>query len=146
MEGIEQLDRYFERGEIIYGKDDTSYFERIASSFPVVLNRINWEPVAHISFSVPKPSTSHTDEITRYLHEILTKEDIGDNEMVALFGDNWLEGVFKMKVSTLREVCTDFFTLPQCTYVIPDDTRWCIEYSLEDIMYFGYAPTPSGNK
>jgi len=45
-----------------------------------------------------------------------------------------------MSIATLSECSGILFSYPQHAYVIPPDASWCVSVTMEDELWFGWAP------
>ena len=68
----------------------------------------------------------------------LAEYSIGDEDRVIVFGDV-SRVALHMSVGTLFDCSEVIFLSPQHVYVIPSSGEWCLNYTMEDQVWFGRA-------
>ena len=135
------VDRYSKSITSIIKLNVDRYFELIELNFPMGLNRINWEEVEnHRTIEVNlKDELNSKFEILNFFQELKRESIVNESDNIFVFGDGSIENVYKMPFYVLEENVMEFFTLPQHTYIINENADWCINYTFEDDLFFGFS-------
>lgn len=140
MEGFEFLSEYLTSGEVEYLNDSTIFFQMLVTNYPIGFYRIDWNQVKNkIEFYIGLNYPESIQPIKDCINKIILKCLINDDEFVYVCFDGITEGAFKMRWNTFKEYAHEILTTPQHTYVIPEDASWCLNYTSENYLYFGYA-------
>jgi hypothetical protein len=131
-------------------EDESDVVASLNALYPMGLNRIAWERVPN-ALGRPASSRENTGAdfptILEFFNEFIRTAGLADSELVRVVGDNVTTVAFVMPVSTIRKHLASFLELPQATYIVTRDAKWCFNYTFEDDAYFGKAPgfpsTPS---
>jgi hypothetical protein len=120
-------------------KEPDHYFKIIEDCYPTLNNRIDWENVD--GFIAKYIDEMHKDKEIAQFFDMILKEDLSLNsEQVSVLGDDLINFAYKMKFTKFKELAHIFFSIPQHTYVIFEDSRKCINFTFESDIYFG-SPT-----
>jgi type III secretion system FlhB-like substrate exporter len=118
--------------------DSTKYFDKVESVFPVDMNRIAWEKVVNRIEEFPGKSLNELEELKKFITNFINKYNITLAKKVIYFGDN-INIAIQMSLETFLNNLDIFCTIPQHTYLIPEDISWCFNYTFEGYLYFGFA-------
>jgi hypothetical protein len=119
------------------------YFEALQRHFPVRGSKIDWDkvPGARIRQADTVSREEHFDKAMAFTEEILETERLDRECHVTVIGDSAMEGALKMRLWVLRSLLDSILRMPQHTYVLGPDTSWCLVFSMEGDLCFGYAPS-----
>jgi hypothetical protein len=135
--------------EIIY--DLPPIVGRLASSFPVEMNRINWNAVtdkrilaapqgrASVDFNLSKPDSAAA--LLDFWSQLRCENNINDDSDVLVLGDSLIAFVLRLSIATLTKHLISILSIPHHTYVFPEDVAWCLNYTAEDDVFFAKRPT-----
>jgi hypothetical protein len=126
-----------------YLENSDEYFEKIIKRFPITANRIDWDLIPHRAELIGKNYANKNEKISAFLKDLCLSENWDLSQDIFICFDGYTQGALSMKLKLLLENAYEIFSLPQHTYVIPENCAWCINYSFEDILYFGYSPIVS---
>jgi hypothetical protein len=143
-EQFEELSPYLKSGEVLYRSDPALIFHEIVMRFPILAHRIDWSKIDHLSLLVPRSALDYEEAITQFLESILCSLQTADNEMLFAVFDGFTEGSLEISNEVLRKMAHTFFSIAQHTYVLPQDYKWCLQYSFEGYLYFGFASRDEG--
>ena len=142
---LEDLQQEIARGNVELIEDSLPFFERLLAAFPFDSGRLTWETVpgrlhlvapperAGESFQLSEPATELRTFWARVRHE----SRIDDDMAVLVLGDTLVSFVLKMSVRSLTGHLVDVLSLPQNTYIFPEDLSWCFNYTVQDDAFFG---------
>jgi hypothetical protein len=134
------LDNLLSKGIVNYIEDTSSLFKKIASKFPILQYRIHWDALKHITIKIEEKYPFNKNFITKSVMNIFLQEGFDMGLIVFICFDGYTNGGFSMPLGTFIEKSSEILTTPQHTYVTPEDSSWCMQYSMEDFLEFGYAP------
>lgn len=140
------LDVAVANGEMRYETDSASYFDLLSKKFPVTFSRIDWTKVPDkVSISAFQDKQRgvfdmkhHLEESMKFIQDL--EPQIAGVETIILIGDNAIVGAYLMDFITLKKYFPYICMLSQHTYLIPVEIHWCLNYTMEDDLYFGFAP------
>jgi len=138
-EDFEFLTEDYDKGIVKYIEDNKPFFERIINSFPLGFHRIDWDRLTHMEILIKQSYPNNKEEIEKSVKWIFFKEKIKDETDVIICFDGYTKGALLMPVKTFVEHCSEILTTTQHSYVIPSIGNWCLNYTMEDYLYFGYA-------
>lgn len=136
---VDKLRSCYDPGQIVILNDNSGFFDEIEKNFVIGLNRIDWiknsyEFEAKIDL---KDDLNAKVNILSFFQKVKNIMGIDDEVIVQIGGDEALDKVYELPLYMLEANVLDFFSLPQHTYVVPTDFSWCVNYTFEDILYFG---------
>ncbi len=136
---FQELTPFLETGEVEYLADTSMKFSRIAMSFPILAYRINWMDMENV-FLIVKRSENGFDSVTSgFIHKVFEVLGIKENDKLDVLFDGITEGGLSISAGILRDFGFSFLLIAQHTYIVPEDCRWCINYSFEGQLHFGFA-------
>ena len=126
-------------------EDAVPLYQRLVASFPVRSERIDWNavPGALSLEALPERAISNfeltepADTLREFWSHIRRANAISDERDVIVLGDGLTRFALRMSVNTLTEHLVVIFSIPQPTYVFPEDVAWCFHYTAEDDAFFG---------
>lgn len=140
------LDFAVANGEMKYETDSATYFDLLSKKFPVTYSRIDWTKVPDKeSISVFQDKQLGMFDMKHHLEESMhfiqnLEPQIAKVDTIILIGDNAVVGAYSMDFITLKKYFPYICMLSQHTYIIPTDAHWCLNYTMEDDLHFGFAP------
>lgn len=122
--------------------DGEKYYELLEKRFPIGLNRIEWTKIdqyrsKEIDFGNREIAKT---EVLNFIFNVVKIADVKEGDEVVVLSDDALNNTYKMKFSVLLDCIDEIFFLPQHTYVLPLDANWCLNYTFENDLYFGFSP------
>jgi hypothetical protein len=143
-----ELQKLIGNGLIVVENDSDRYFTLINSKYPIGSNCIDWGRVKDVQFHsvLPLEKREHNfderqaalDRSIGVIRGWLTDKSIGQEAPVIVFGDT-SRVALHMSVNTLLDCCLIIFLSPQHVYVIPSSAEWCLNYTMKDQLWFGFA-------
>lgn len=138
---IEQLSRQ----NIDFTRESTAapYFAALALNFPTCGSKIDWGQAGRSTLS----SADITDwqqylpVAFSFLQEVSEQSELSGDLEVVVIGDSSMEGALVMRLDAVFACLESLLAMPQHTYVLPRDARWCVVFTMEGDLCFGYAPS-----
>jgi hypothetical protein len=145
---LDDLEPQIASGMVEIVEDAVPLYQRLVTSFPVRSERIDWTavPGALCLEAPPERATSNFElaepasALREFWCRIRRANAIADDLDVVVVGDGLTRFALRMSIKTLMEHLVDIFSIPQQTYVFPEDVVWCFHYTAEDDGFFGLAP------
>lgn len=135
---LQDLDNEIRAGAISIGPDSAEYFSKLAACYPVLGSKIQWSKV---------PSSIEQSEPLDDLQEKAFSDFFG--RMITLhklsgpaiyMGDSAVNFALLSSVEEFSRKLSVLLQIPQHHYFVARDFSWCIVFSLEGDMSFGYRP------
>jgi hypothetical protein len=138
----EQLQREF-ASSIVVESSSTEYFALLEKRFPVQGSKIDWErvPTAKVRRAHAADTERYLAEAAAFVQEVLESEQLDRECQVIAMGDSAMEKALRMPLSTLVLCLRNILPMPQHTYVLAPDAAWCLVFTMEGDLCFGYAPS-----
>ena len=121
------------KNSFIVKESSDEYFMKLASFFPVLGSKINWKKVVDSIEETCSDSYNFID----FFADVCKKFNLKGDCIV--IGDSAIDCAIIMSIDTLRDCLTSIIEIPQHHYFIADDFSWCISYTMEENMAFGYS-------
>ncbi|QDU78367.1 hypothetical protein Pla110_00680 [Polystyrenella longa] len=140
---LHELSSPIATGDISIFEEDLIY-DAIKDNFPIGMGRIDWSKVKQHKYlncscncdfdhSLPK-------EIGNFFLTFFRDFKIDENSTVYVMNDDAYSFAFRMPIRILMNVLHIILSYPQHTYIIPEDSHWCFQYTWEQDLYCGFAP------
>src|SRR5262249_4038288 len=113
-----ELQRQYPGDAIVLEPSSGTYFDMLQKRFPVRGSKIDWDRVsmARVNRVDTADSEQYLDDAEAFAHDIQESERLYPDYRVVVIGD-----------------------MPQHTYVLAPDAEWCLAFTLEGDLCFGYA-------
>ena len=146
----DELGDYFSSGRITKVIDSGPLEEALSKRFPFCLNRVDWNKIPEHAYRAAESKADDGNEspeayfercapiIRSFILDALGSAGAGEQDRLFWLGDA-TDFALEMRGETLVEVCSILFSYPQHNYIIPQNGAWCISYTMEDELYFGFA-------
>ena len=143
---LHDLSVWILKGDIDANRENQSLFDLIETKYPIGLNRIDWEYVdGHKFEDVLRITAGQTILFSEQINKLgsirnhlknLVSNSI--NEKIVWIGDG-CDLRLSMKKETFLDCYPILFSSPQHSYVLPLSFDWCLNYTMEGHLYFGYS-------
>lgn len=134
------LSTELEKGIVTYLDDSHSLFQAIMTNYPITFNRIDWDLIPHESYHIEEKYPDNKEVISLIVSGIVREEGLDMTQQVKVCFDGYTSGALSMPLTLFLKHAAEIFTIPQHTYVLPQDVSWCLNYTFENFIYFGYSP------
>lgn len=144
---LDALAREIEIGLIKVSQGDESVFANLMAQFPATPFGIAWEKVhGHRCSPSPQPKPaigSYIHTIEAFFRSFASDAGIALENNVYIVGDGVTDIILEMPCKLVLKYLHELVSIPQHTFVISKDYRWCFSYTFEDDMYYGESPNPN---
>ncbi len=145
---IEELEAWVSAGLIKVEASNEPYFSLIEGKYPISVNRLDWSKVGNHRvkrFRSPTAKQVECEALRERLGEFrgtlgiwLSDLGVSRDDAVVFVGDG-SEIATKMKVEVFLDCCPILLEQPQHGYLLPEDGRWCLNYTMESELFLGEA-------
>ncbi len=137
---LSDLDQAIRSGEVAIETSSDQYFARLQSTFPVLGSKIEWSNVPAAIEEVASPQAGIQDCLRFYDR---VRSTYGLHGPCVVIGDSQVDFSIVTTVEDLRGHLDRILAIPQHHYIVAADFTWCMAFTLEGNMAFGFAPVPS---
>jgi len=144
---LAEMDSWIKNRRITTDSQSDDYFVLIGQCYPIGFNRIDWRRVKnHASIQVVSSEIQRSwDDCRQALRDkessirswLTQCVESVDQEIIAV-GDI-ADVALRMEVSTFFECYDKILVSGQHVYVLPSSGIWCLNYTMEDQLFFGLS-------
>lgn len=124
-------------GIITIEPDCTDYFVKLTKCFPAAGTRIDWGSVPN-SIDTWRDEDLDESAFVKFFNQIVTSNNL--NGPIVYMGDSNTEFALLTSVDVVSKYLKDILSIPQHHYLVAADFSWCMVFTFEGDMSFGYAP------
>jgi hypothetical protein len=135
---LEKLAPSMTNGRIVVEYDMDKYFDQIEASFPIYGSKIEWDEVdgsveelARLEF--------YSADCTNFFNKMTEQFIQNPDSKVVLLGDSAMDYALLTSLKNVPEVLEKMLELPQHHFIVANNFSWCISFSMEGDMAFGFA-------
>ena len=125
-------------GRIRESAPSEQFFEKISRAFPASGSKIDWSRVPN---SIQRCASDEGDQLIIYaafFDEIGRKFQLSGE--VVYVGDSATDFSLTGELNFLRGALPSIFSVPQHHYFIEPEAAWCMCFTMEGDMAFGFKP------
>jgi hypothetical protein len=149
---IEELGPWVSAGLIEVEPSNEAYFSLIEANYPISVNRLDWSKVGSHRvkrFTSPAAGQVGCDASRERLGGFrgtlslwLGGLGVAQDDAVVFVGDG-SEIAIKMKAKVFLDCFPILLEQPQHGYLLPEDGRWCLNYTMESELFLGESSNAS---
>jgi hypothetical protein len=136
---LSDLGPAIESGEMTVDASSDRYFARLQAAFPVLGSRIVWSKVPG-AVEASAVREAYSKDCIHFYDRVRSAYALAGPCVV--IGDGQVHFSLVTTVKHLRGHLAGILAIPQEHYIASADFTWCIAFTLEGEMAFGYAPVP----
>ncbi|EPS0981725.1 hypothetical protein ACVBOS_001173 [Vibrio vulnificus] len=134
---LSELKNSISNGKIKVEDDSGKYFSELGQSYPTFGSKIDWDEIEN---SVVKDATEEDcDAQFVSFFKTVSLENSLQGECIVI-GDSAIDKALRMDINTLESVLLNIVEIPQHHYIVASDLSWCMTYTMEREMAFGFKP------
>jgi hypothetical protein len=137
---LSDLDEAIRSGEVTVEASSDRYFAQLQSTFPVLGSKIAWSKVPGALEEVAAPD-AYIEDCLRFYDRVLGEYALHGTCVV--IGDSQVDFSLVTTVQRSRDYLARILAIPQHHYIVSAGFTWCIAFTMEGEMAFGFAPVPS---
>ncbi len=138
QELLQDLSSDIECGNIIVSDDFDQWFDKIWKNFPFTGSKIAWSKVPE-SIELEIDKKDYEESIVSFFINITHKAGVDESDVLVVVGDSSMNFSLQSHKDTLSKILLYIVSMPQHTYIIPIDSSWCLCYTMEGYMSFGFS-------
>lgn len=146
---LESVRPWITAGKVKVTSGNQKYFDLLESRYPIGLHRIDWRGVKpHESYDILPSQDRHTvrarDELVlltnarSIIDSLLSKDTASAADLLVWTGDS-CDLTLEASPRVFLECYPHLFGSGQHSYVIPPGGEWCINYTMEGQLFWGYS-------
>ncbi|MBB6521751.1 hypothetical protein [Pseudoteredinibacter isoporae] len=131
------LDAFIKTGEVYLEESSEAYFGRLAEVFPLGGSKISWDQVPN---SIVETTNNKNDvaEWVNFFNAIIEKKGLSGK--LVYINDSAIECALTMSIDILRKCIKQILEYPDHHYFIGENYAWCMTFTMEGDMTFGFKP------
>lgn len=119
--------------------DSTPFFEKLMGAYPVSGSKIDWGSVPGSIERTEEDKALQLNQFLAFFDEVAQKAGLlGD---VVYVGDSATDFALVGSIECIREALSELLVIPQHHYLIGSDSSWCMCFTMEGDMGFGFRPS-----
>jgi len=134
---LSELRSLISNGKIKVEDDSSKYFLELSQSYPTFGSKIDWDEIENSE--VEDATGEDCDSQFVLFFKKIIRENQLQGECIVI-GDSAVSMALTTDVNTLSFVLLDIIEIPQHHYILAKDLSWCMAYTMEREMAFGYKP------
>lgn len=123
--------------------DSAPFFAKLAKIYPAIGSKIDWGQVPRSIERSEENEALQAEECADFFDEMVQKFHLSGD--VIYVGDSATDIALAGSLGYVRAVLCNILTIPQHHYLIAQDYSWCMCFTMEGDMGFGFCPA-SANK
>jgi hypothetical protein len=120
------------------------FFYNLSKHYPINGSKIDWSLVPDSVEKTEKILENHKMEFVNFFDDIVLRFGVGGNSVYA--GDALTDFILVGDLRTLRDSLLSVFDIPQHHYLAAVDYSWCMAFTTEGDMAFGFSPEIESRK
>lgn len=137
QELLEQFAAEINAGTIAVANSSEEYFNNLASFFPVCGSKVDWSKVPNAVGIKVRPQEYKEDGL-RFFHEIQRVYHLSGKCII--ISDGGFDYTLIVQTDALRPILELILDIPHHHYVVAIDYSWCVAFTTEGFIDFGYRP------
>ena len=120
--------------------DSPRNFAELIKAYPASGSKIDWDRVPGSVERVEEEESLQAEQFTAFFDEIVQKFRLAGD--VVYVGDSATDFALTGSLECMREVLPELLAIPQHHYMIGPESSWCLCFTMEGDMGFGFRPSP----
>lgn len=137
---LADLDPAILSGEVAVEPSSDQYLARLQATFPVMGSKVAWSKVPGALEETASPD-AYVEDCLRFYDRVRTGYAL--HGACVVMGDSQVEFALLTTVERLRGHLHRILAISQHHYIVSAEFTWCIAFTMEGDMAFGFAPVPS---
>lgn len=135
---LEEIEPLISSGKLSFLSSCENVFSIIAAKFPISSSRIDWSLVPGSIERFLERGELEVVEFANFFKLVTEKE--GLNGPVTYAGDGATDFSVIGSVAVISEIIPSLVSIPQHHFFLGSGGDWCINFTFEGDMAFGYSP------
>ena len=134
---LSSLSDLIKSGDVVVENTSDKYFAQLGAMFPAFGSKIDWKEIPESIEEIAKED-EYIESCSNFFMKICEKNGLGGR--VVLIGDSAIESALIMPVDVLKLCLKQVLEIPQHHYIFAEDYSWCMSFTMEGDMAFGFKP------
>ncbi|AOZ04640.1 hypothetical protein [Cupriavidus malaysiensis] len=118
--------------------DSSPFFAQLAKAYPALGSRVDWALVPNSIERVEEDESLQAEQFVKFFDEVVRTFGLcGD---AVYLGDSATDFALSGSLECLREMFPELLAIPQHHYLVGPDSSWCLCFTMEGDMGFGFRP------
>lgn len=126
-----------EAGRIEEVGESSFFFAQLARRYPAQGSKIDWTRVPGAVERAESREAAQQEQFTIFFDELAAKFDLSGD--VIYVGDSATDFALRGSVQHMRKVLPELLEIPQHHYIIGPEAKWCMCFTMEGDMGFGFG-------
>lgn len=120
--------------------DSSHFFAQLTKDYPANGSKIDWKRVPGSIERVEEDDALQIENFVKFFDEVIQEFRLSGD--VVYVGDSATDFALVGSLECMREVLPKLLDVPQHHYLISHDSSWCVCFTMEGDMGFGFCPSP----
>jgi len=121
--------------------DSSPFFEQLMKAFPVCGSKIDWDQVPDAIECVEEDRDLQVVQFAKFFDKVIQRYCLSGDVVYA--GDGVTDFALGGLLECMREALPELLSVPQHHYLVAPDSSWCICFTMEGWMGFGFRALPA---
>lgn len=121
--------------------DSSPFFAQLMKTYPASGSKIDWDRVPGSVERFDDEEAIQAVQFTEFFDEIVHKFCLAGD--VIYVGDSATDFALTGSMECVREALPELLAVPQHHYLIGPESSWCMCFTMEGGMGFGFRPSPT---
>jgi hypothetical protein len=121
--------------------ESSPFFAQLTKAYPASGSKIDWGRVPGSIERVEEDEVLQAEQFAKFFDEVVQKFRLSGD--VVYVGDSATDFALAGSLECMREVLPELLALPQHHYLVGPDSSWCVCFTMEGDMGFGFRPSPT---
>lgn len=121
--------------------DSSPFFAQLTKAYPVSGSKIDWGGVPGSMERTEEEETLQAEQFISFFDEVVQKFRLAGD--VVYVGDSAIDFALAGSMECIREALPELLAIPQHHYLIGPESSWCMCFTMEGDMGFGFHPSQS---
>lgn len=133
---LSEFELSVKNGDIIVDPSSDSYFSELELRFPILGSKIDWDAVSG-SEREQASADAYASDCQHFFDKMMRRYGLSGQCIV--IGDSAVEVALIMPVGIMQFNLQKIVSVPQHHYVIANDYVWCMSFTMEGELAFGFS-------
>ncbi|MDF0584160.1 hypothetical protein [Bradyrhizobium yuanmingense] len=121
--------------------DSSPFFAQLTKAYPAGGSKIDWGRVPGSIERVEEDEALQVEQFAKFFDEVIQTFRLSGD--VVYVGDSATDFALTGSLECMREVLPELLAVPQHHYIVGPDSSWCVCFTMEGDMGFGFRPSPA---
>jgi hypothetical protein len=119
--------------------DSSPFFAQLTKAYPANGSKIDWGRIPDSIERTEEDETFQVEQFVLFFDEVVQKFRLAGD--VVYVGDSATDFALAGPMESMREALPELLAIPQHHYLIGPESSWCMCFTMEGDMGFGFHPS-----